>query len=223
MARFANIRAITFDAGGTLLEPWPSVGAVYAAVAAEHGWREVNVAQLNANFAAAWRRKTAFDYSTDAWRQIVEASFAGLVDRAAVDEFFDELYARFEDPASWAVYDDVRPALESLRQRAIRLALISNWDLRLRPLLKRVALAEYFDAILISAEVGVAKPSPWIFREAAAQLGVLPGTALHVGDSEHEDVLGARAAGLAAVRIDRRRESSNDHTIPCLTALDSWL
>jgi putative hydrolase of the HAD superfamily len=223
MAHLANIRAITFDVGGTLLEPRPSVGAIYAAVAAERGWRNLSIAQLNANFAAAWRKKIAFDYSTDAWRQIVEESFTGLVDRAAVHDFFDELYMRFEQPASWAVYDDVRPAMDRLRQRAIRLAVISNWDLRLRPLLNRIGLATCFDAILISAEVGAAKPASRIFDEAARQLKVAQQEMLHVGDSQREDVQGARAAGLAAVRIDRQVGIADRETIPRLTSLDSML
>jgi putative hydrolase of the HAD superfamily len=183
----------------------------------------LSVTQLNENFAAAWRKKIAFDYSTDAWWQVVEASFASLVDPAAVYEFFDGLYARFEEPESWRIYDDVRPALESLRGRGIRLAVVSNWDARLRPLLDRLGLTEYFDALLISAEAGVAKPSPRIFQEATARLKTAPNETLHVGDNEREDVCGAREAGLAAVRIDRCRRSPDDGTIPRLTDLDSLL
>ena len=218
-----KIEAVTFDAGGTLLETWPSVGGIYGAVAAEHGWPDLSVAQLNGNFLAAWRAKGAFDYSPDAWRRIVEESFAGLVDAPSVRAFFDAIYARFEEPESWRVFDDVRPALESLRRRGLRLAVVSNWDARLGPLLERLSLAGYFDAILISAEAGFAKPSPEIFAAAATRLGVSPAAVLHVGDSEREDVAGARGAGLSAVRIDRRRTAETAEVIPRLTCLDSWL
>lgn len=222
MARHPKIQAITFDAGGTLLETWPSVGAVYAAVAAEHGWPDLSVAQLNENFLAAWRAKTEFDYSEDAWRRIVEESFAGLVDAPALRGFFEAIYARFEKPESWRVYDDVRPALESLRRRGVRLAVVSNWDARLVPLLERLGLTAYFDAVLISAEVGFAKPSPEIFAAAVARLGAVPGAVLHVGDNAREDVAGARGAGLAAVRIDRRQVLEEAEVFPRLTCLDSW-
>lgn len=223
MARFANIRAVTFDAGGTLLEPWPSVGAVYAAVAAEHGWRDLSAAQLDVNFVSAWRANADFDYSTDAWRQIVEESFAGLVNRGAVHGFFDDLYARFAEPDCWRVYPDVRPALDQLRRRGLRLAVISNWDLRLGPLLNRLGLADYFDAVVISAEVGATKPSARIFEEAASRLRFGASEILHVGDAGLEDLNGARAAGFAALRIDRRSISADQSTIPRLTDLDSML
>src|SRR5439155_4202705 len=60
---FTGIKAITFDAGGTLLEPWPSVGAVYASVAVEFGFSDVSAAKLDAQFAKAWKNKEGFDYS----------------------------------------------------------------------------------------------------------------------------------------------------------------
>lgn len=221
MARLAKIQAVTFDAGGTLLEAWPSVGEIYADVADNHGWPGLDVARLNGQFAAAWRAKAGFDYSPGAWRWLVEQSFAGLVDPAGVREFFDDLYARFEQPNAWRVYDDVRPALARLQERGLRLAVVSNWDARLGPLLRRLGLAEFFDFIVISAEVGSAKPSPRIFSVAAARLGAAPAAMLHVGDAEDEDVSGARDAGLAAVRIDRGQSRETAAVIPRLTCLDS--
>src|ERR1051326_9281154 len=71
------IRAITFDVGGTLIDPWPSVGHVYAAVAAESGLPAYDPAVLNAQFVAAWRAKANFDYSRAAWASLVVSTFAG--------------------------------------------------------------------------------------------------------------------------------------------------
>jgi len=59
---FQQIKAITFDAGGTLIEPWPSVGEIYASVAAEFGDAELSAEQINRQFAAAWKAKQDFDY-----------------------------------------------------------------------------------------------------------------------------------------------------------------
>jgi putative hydrolase of the HAD superfamily len=94
--------------------------------------------------------------------------------------------------------------LGELKRRGLKVGLISNWDARLRPLLRELQLDRYFDSIVISAEVGAQKPAPEIFRAAAAQLGVPAETILHVGDSQAEDVAGARAAGWQALWLTRR-------------------
>ena len=90
------IRAVTFDVGGTLIEPWPSVGDVYASVAAEFGCQGISPSALNDNFAAAWRAKMQFDYSRGAWRELVDATFAGLIPEPPSRDFFEALYGRFE-------------------------------------------------------------------------------------------------------------------------------
>ncbi len=86
--------------------------------------------------------------------------------------------------------------------------MISNWDQRLPLLLKRLGLTPFFDAVVTSSEVGVEKPDGRIFTEALRRLEVEPGEALHVGDSPLDDVEGAIAAGMEAVRLDRSRRHS---------------
>jgi putative hydrolase of the HAD superfamily len=78
----------------------------------------------------------------------------------------------------------------------MRLGIISNWDERLRPLLDSLELTPFFDAIVVSVEVGFCKPAPEIFREAVRKLDLPSGNILHVGDSESEDVAGAVRAGM---------------------------
>lgn len=64
----------------------------------------------------------------------------------------------------------------------MKLAIVSNFDTRLRPILQQLGLEQLFDSILISAEIGVEKPNPTIFENACHQLGVLPEETVHVGD-----------------------------------------
>ena len=85
--------------------------------------------------------------------------------------------------------------------------MISNWDERLRPLLEALKLARYFEVIVVSCEVGVAKPALEIFQEAAGRLGVPTEAILHVGDSFESDVQGARAAGFHALKVAREDSS----------------
>ncbi len=214
-----RIRAVTFDAGGTLIEPWPSVGHVYAKVAARYGARGLSAEMLNRRFLAAWERHPGFDHTTAEWASIVDETFAGLLDQRPSETFFPELYEYFGRAEAWRVYEDVRPTLDALRTRDLRLGLISNWDNRLRPLLRALDLTEHFEAILISCEVGAGKPAPAIFQEAMRRMGVPAGAILHVGDSMEADVLGARAAGLSAVQIERVAEPKHNGQIQSLTEL----
>ncbi len=196
------IRAVTFDVGGTLIEPYPSVGHVYAAVAAEHGFK-VSPERLSERFRSAWCAKSAFHHSREDWAKLVDQTFSDLIPDGAARKFFDHLYERFAMPKSWRVFDDVAPALSDLRERTVRLGVVSNWDERLRPLLKRLKLDEFFEMIVISCETGRCKPAAEVFEEAIRRLGLPAACILHIGDSLNEDVQGAKAAGMRAILIDR--------------------
>ncbi|PYI81895.1 MAG: HAD family hydrolase [Verrucomicrobia bacterium] len=203
-----SIRAVTFDVGGTLIEPWPSVGHVYAAVAAEHGFANLDPEILNRQFAAAWRAKKKFDHSPAAWRELVDAAFAGLTQ--STESFFPELYERFGKPPSWKIFDDVFPCLDRLKRRGLKLGVISNWDERLRPLLRELRLAPFFEAIIISCEQGCLKPSPRIFEIASELFAVPPPAVLHVGDNRDEDFAGARSVGMSALLLNRHAQGGQN-------------
>jgi putative hydrolase of the HAD superfamily len=214
------VQAVTFDVGGTLIDPWPSVGHAYSEVAARHDQAQLDPAVLNRRFLAAWQeRPAAFDYSRAAWAKIVAGTLDGLSPLAGDDAYFSELYAHFATAKPWRIYDDVRPTLAALRRQGLKLAVISNWDQRLRPLLHALGLAHEFDLIVVSAEQGIHKPAPGIFARALAALGVPASAALHVGDSVEEDLLGARQAGLNALRLNRAAAAPDDHTITSLFEL----
>jgi putative hydrolase of the HAD superfamily len=205
MKRFEHIQAVTFDAGGTLIEPWPSVGHVYAKVAAECGVEGVPPEALNQQFKAAWRKFRNFNHSREEWAMLVDQTFAGFVQEPPSRTFFPELYACFARARAWRVFEDVLPALNALAALDLRLGVVSNWDDRLGPLLEQLGLSRFFEAIVISCDVGFAKPSPVIFEHTAKKLGVPENLILHVGDSVETDLAGARAAGCEAVLVERGR------------------
>ena len=202
MNSFADIQAVTFDAGGTLIEPWPSVGHVYAEVAKRFGVEGITVETLNQGFAAAWRAKLDFDYSQAAWFELVRQTF-GEHAPSLPDDFFPALYERFAEPDTWRVYDDVLPALETLAARRLRLGVISNWDERLHVLLERLNLRVFFECVIVSRDVGFTKPSPQIFEIVLRKLGQPAECVLHVGDSLTEDVEGAKKVGFQALHLNR--------------------
>lgn len=218
-----KIEAVTFDVGGTLIQPWPSVGGVYAEVASQNGVRNLSPEKLNRNFARAWRATKNFQHTHEDWAHLVDQTFAGLCASRPSQTFFPAIYQRFAELAAWRIFDDVLPALDALASKDIPLAVISNWDARLRPLLEQFRLDRYFEIIVVSCEVGFAKPSPVIFEHAAKKLGIPPENIVHVGDSAKEDVAGAKAAGLEALLIDRDNSAMQSGRISSLLQLDALL
>jgi putative hydrolase of the HAD superfamily len=98
-------------------------------------------------------------------------------------------------------FPDAAPALQALRDRT--LVIVSNWDCSLPDWLGPSGLLEHVDAVVTSAEVGVAKPGPAIFERALELAGSRPENTVHVGDSLDNDVAGARAAGIRPVFVAR--------------------
>ena len=107
----------------------------------------------------------------------------------------------------FTVFDDVRPSLRELRDRGLSVVVVSNWDVSLTDVLRRLGLSPLLDGIVTSAAVGARKPAAAIFEHALRLARTAPGRAAHVGDSVLEDVEGARAAGIEAILV--RRDGSS--------------
>ena len=213
---------MTFDVGGTLIEPWQSVGQVYADVAASHGWPGLSAETLNRQFARAWQEQANFGYTRHEWASLVEASFSGVIAPGSSAKFFNELYERFATGGAWRIFEDVLPTMRKLRARGLKLTVISNWDDRLPVLLERLGLLGYFDSIVVSCQVGATKPSPAIFAAAARALGLPPAAILHVGDSLGMDVEGGRAAGFRTAHL-RRAKAEKEGEIDSLCGIEGLL
>jgi len=226
--------AVLLDATGTLFYPYPSVGAVYAAMAREHGY-EAEAAALDAGFRAAWRERAPSRFGADParrtsdalektwWRGTVRRTFehAGLP--APNERCFEAIFGRFADPASWRLFPDALPAIAVLRQGGLRVGIVSNFDSRLKGICAGLALAGAVHFIMASAEVGFAKPARQIFDAAIQRAGASASRTLVVGDSLDEDVAGARRAGCAALLLDRERRRRGPDVIHALTELPQRL
>lgn len=204
------LRAVSFDAAGTLFHTARPVGELYAAVAARHGVH-VDAGALHARFRQAFATAPPLAFpgvpagelrarEKAWWRDIVARVFAETR-FADFDAFFDDLFAFFASPAAWRVDPDARTLLSSLRARALTILVVSNFDARVRGVLAALGLAALIDHVTISSEAGAAKPDPTIFHRALADLHLDAGDVVHVGDSVREDLRGARAAGLPAVLV----------------------
>jgi len=206
--------AVLFDAVETLIRPWPSVGSVYAR-AAGPGMR-CPARALEAAFLPAYRElfperffgrsglQTAEPRERRWWARVVARTFerAGCgAPGAAVIAAGLEAFARGN---AWRPVAGALETLNALKGRGLKIALVSNYDGRLHRVVAELGLAPYFDAVIVSAEVGWAKPSPRIYAAALAALGVAAAEALMVGDRPREDAAGAAAAGLRALLYDPR-------------------
>ena len=218
-----NIKAVTFDVGGTLILPWPSVGQVYAEVAARHGLQHVTAELVEERFRALWPRRRHRTETRSGWEHLVDEVFAGLCAIPPSRSFFPELYDRFAQADVWRIFDDVPLVLEQLAGEGFRLAVISNWDERLRSVLRNLRLDSHFETIVVSCEVGHAKPDPVIFDQAAQALHLPAGQILHIGDSAEMDLEGAKNAGFRALRIHRAATQSGPEHLQSMLELPDRL
>lgn len=103
---------------------------------------------------------------------------------------------------TWIPYDDTVPVLTELRRRGVRIALVSNVGIDVRPVLEAAELTHLFDAIVLSYEAGSVKPAAPIFKTALAAIGAAPENALMVGDSPQDDA-GAAHIGIRTLILPR--------------------
>jgi putative hydrolase of the HAD superfamily len=130
-------------------------------------------------------------------RALVEAGYQGG-DEHLADELTGLLFARHIP----RLYPDTRDTLSQLRTLRYRLGLVSNCFGDERHWPAQLELDSCFDTMVLSCEVGMAKPEPGIYRLAADQLDVAPEECVFVDDVPSY-VAGAMAVGMAGVRINR--------------------
>ena len=214
-----SLKAIFFDAAGTLIYLPQSVGYHYSFVAERIGLR-LDADALDAAFAACWKEmpvRAAIegpreDDDKGWWRELVNRVLdrvdpgLGELDR---DAFFEGVYSHFAEPGVWDLYPEVSEVLEELRDR-FQLAVVSNFDGRLRMIFEHLGLSKSFSHVFLSSELGADKPDPEIYRRALRLSQALPNETLHVGDDPERDWQGATAAGLSVFRLQRPQKSLRD-------------
>jgi putative hydrolase of the HAD superfamily len=198
------IRAVLLDALGTLIElerPWPHLVDELAARGVVVGEDDARAAMLAEMAYYRAHHDEAVDWAAlkDLRRRCAAVVQEQLQTSLPLDDVLDALLGAIRVRA----YPEVPDVLARLRAGGARLAVVSNWDVSLHDVLERTGLRPLVDAVVISAELGVAKPDPAIFRAALDRLGAVADGAVHIGDSLEHDVAGARAAGLEAVLVAR--------------------
>ena len=122
------------------------------------------------------------------------------------DSYVDDAFAVFEEARNdVTLYPEARPALVSLRERYVLIA-VTNGNANL----EKIGIRDLFDGVVSAAMAGAAKPARPIFDMAVAAGGASAAQTLHVGDHPFYDVHGARDAGLRAVWVNRKGDDWPD-------------
>lgn len=221
--------AVFFDVGNTLLHPYPSVSRVCEEIlrAAGHD-RDLQAIEslmplVDGYYEDRFRADDTFWTSEEETSDVWVGMYSLLARRLGIDEEAESLaravYDEFGKSERWRAYPDVEPAFRRLRASGVKVGIISNWDGRLEHLLEGLGLAPLLDTVVCSAAVGLHKPDPRIFELACARLEAAPRACAHVGDHFYSDLLGARAAGMHAVIIDRKGVGQMG-SVPVIRTLD---
>jgi putative hydrolase of the HAD superfamily len=223
------IRAVCFDAVGTLLFPQPPAAEMYARVAARYGY-SIELDTIATRFQRAFGRQEALDgtgsYQTSEarerqrWRAIVQEVLVELSDTTAA---FEELWEHFAQPAAWTAFPDVRACMQQLHAAGLQIGVGSNLDSRLRRMLRGRSDVEPVDFVVISSEIGWRKPAAEFFAALVESSGVARHELLFVGDDAVNDAAGARMAGLQSLLLNRRGRVADKTELTSLAALTDLL
>jgi len=208
-----RIRAITFDAAETLFTVVRPVGETYSLMARDFGG-ELDVEMLQHGFRTEFPAMAPLGFP-DArageldnlertwWHELVSrvVHHAGSV--PLFDDYFDAVYQYYAAPQAWQLFPEVHALLCELKTRGTKLAVVSNFDSRLIPVLTGLGIASCFDDVVYSSQAGAAKPDPEIFELALSRLDADATETLHLGDNAVADRQGARDAGMQSVLVER--------------------
>jgi putative hydrolase of the HAD superfamily len=166
------------------------------------------------------RFPTAESAERDRWFAIVAEVLAEIPDTRRA---FEELWAHFESPKAWRVFNDVHPLLQCADRHGIPIAIGSNFDQRLRGVLAGHDATAALENLVISSEVGWRKPDPDFYRRAEIAIGFPARHVAWIGDSLTHDYHAPRDAGFQAILLDRGRTQHFTHAISSLTAIVDWI
>ncbi len=222
------VRTIFFDAGFTLVRPYPSILEICQQVCQKLSLH-VTVEQLREQVEAAedfYLRQLRMNRQTWSDDQAIAEFWTGYYmtllrpfiaehDEPQLYKLARAINEEFEKHTSWEIYPDVSNTLERLRASHYSLGVISDWGVALGPILREHNLTQYFDCVLISAVTRHAKPSPTLYELALQQANAIPDYSIHIGDSYIQDVLGARAVGITPILLDRAHRLT-EQNVDCI-------
>jgi putative hydrolase of the HAD superfamily len=198
----SQFEAVLFDAGDTLIRLSGSGEKLLHRAAATLGVDPLDPAEVT----NVWRRvldrsSTAEelakgrDLSNARHREVWIALYTAAGCERLAPGLGEELYALTVSAESWEAFPDTLPTLKALRDRGLRIGVVSDTGFDLRPAMDLLGLSPFLDTVVMSFESGVCKPATTAFLTACEKMGARPERTLMVGDNPLTDS-GAVAAGM---------------------------
>jgi putative hydrolase of the HAD superfamily len=220
------LRAVFFDAVGTVLFADPPVLDVYAAVGRRCG-SQASRTEISARFKAALAEQDELDRRVhaqrtdearelDRWRSIVALTLGEAADSRAALAL---LWEHFAQPTSWRLAADAAELFDEIERRNLIWGLASNFDSRLGAICRGLPPLARCRHTFASSELGWRKPSPNFFRAIEQRLDCPPSAMLLVGDERANDYLAAQSAGWQAVLVGEPEETEDQTRLGCLRDL----
>lgn len=229
---FSRLKLITFDAKDTIICMKKSAGRLYGEVASLYGVsiQESDIKRMESSFGSCFNHVSTLypNYGNGSqmdqpvstgvtqpgqitllrwWSMVIESVFKSAdvkVQPDVLNQICIHSFKSFASSDCWNVKGDALQDLTRIRRikPELKMAVVSNGDERLRPLLIHLGLEHLFDFIIDSHTCKCEKPSKEIFETALALAGLDdPSLALHVGDDILTDYNGARDAGWNALLL----------------------
>jgi len=220
-----NLAAVLFDVDFTIAKPGPLLGPEGYRDAGRRFGLELDSDRYAEARAAALidlQHHPELDHDEEVWIRFTEDIVRGMGGEGAhcraVAEAITEGWLHSEN---FELYEDVLPVFALLRERRIKIGLVSNTSRDLDAFVRHHRLD--VDAWVSSGQHGKVKPSPTIFKAVLELLDVGPQAAVMVGDSLDDDVDGAEAIGIRALLLDREGKLGREDALPSLLALPAAL
>ncbi|HEY1512333.1 MAG TPA: HAD family hydrolase [Gaiellaceae bacterium] len=214
------VRAVVFDVDFTLAKPGPDLGPEgYERLGARYGLTLDPAAYDDARRAALadLKRHPELDHDEEIWIRFTQRIIEGMGGVGDTYAAAREMEGAWAHAHHFELYEDAIPTLDALRDRGLKLGLLSNSARDLDEFVGHHGLT--VDAVLTSRSHGKTKPHEAIFRRMLELLDVAAGEAVMVGDTIEDDVEGATAVGMRAVLVDREGRYPRHDSISGLRAL----
>ncbi len=210
MSQNRRYQTVIFDVGGTLVGFEEDAPFAEFLSRIEKPYRFASAAELRLSMiqTLSTRRHEAVGLADDNdinnwWRTIFDSLFPENSEAAM------HMWELFKHSYFDSLFPDTLPIINLLKQRGVPISIVSNYGAHLIYTLYKLKIYDYFDFVIVSSIVGVAKPDPKIFEMAMEKAGIPANQILYVGDNVTDDIEGANNVGIDAVLINRpHREPS---------------
>lgn len=220
-----TVEAVLFDVDFTLAKPGPLLGPDGYRDAGKRFGLELDPKRYPDARAAAvldLEQHPELEHDEEIWLRFTEDIVRGMGGKGdACRSVAQAITDRWLSSENFELYEDVLPVLDLLKERGVKIGLVSNTSRDLSAFVAHFNLP--VDAWVWSGRHGKVKPSPTIFMVVLDELGVAPEAAVMVGDSLQDDVEGARALGMRAYLVDREGRTGVEDAIPTLLALPALI